>query len=182
MGGGDKTLLEVGGHSMLARILDTLRADVAALAINANGDPARFASFGLPVVADDSTLFGKGPLVGVLAAMDWAAGQGMSSVLTVPGDTPLIPRGLAQALAPAPACASSNGQSHFLVTLWPVGARAGLREFLSADRRHDVRSFGDSIGLRSVDLSIPEGDRFMNANTREDLDNMPLFMQKMSDR
>ena len=42
--------------------------------LNANGDPARFAAFGLPVVADPLPDY-PGPLAGVLAALDWAAAE-----------------------------------------------------------------------------------------------------------
>ncbi len=178
MGGGDKTLLEIGGRSMLARILDTLRGETGRLAISANGDPARFAAFGLPVIADDAALAGRGPLAGVLAALDWAAAGGAQTVLTVPGDTPLIPHGLARALTPAPACAASHGQPHFLVALWPVAVRARLRAFLQTDRKHDVRSFGADIGLRYVDLTAPGFDRFMNANTALDLQKVSNLLTK----
>ena len=72
MGGGDKPLLEVGGDTMLSRIIAALREDVAAIAISANGDPARFAWLGLPVLPDGE-FAGRGPLAGVLAGLDWAA-------------------------------------------------------------------------------------------------------------
>src|SRR5687767_6867314 len=51
MGGGDKGLLELAGKPMLAHVIERLAPQVGRLVINANGDPARFASFGLPVVA-----------------------------------------------------------------------------------------------------------------------------------
>ncbi|HSG56658.1 MAG TPA: NTP transferase domain-containing protein, partial [Paracoccaceae bacterium] len=52
MGGGDKALLEVGGKTLLARVIARLAPQVEGMVLNANGDPARFAEFGLPVVAD----------------------------------------------------------------------------------------------------------------------------------
>ena len=126
MGGGDKPLLEVGGDTMLSRIIAVLREDVAAIAISANGDPARFARFALPVLPDGQ-FEGEGPLAGVLAGLDWASALGAGALLTVPGDTPFVPHGLAGALSPAPACAASNGRAHHLVALWPVGCRDELR-------------------------------------------------------
>ena len=48
MGGGNKPLREIGGRTILARVIARLEC----LVINANGDPRRFASFGLPVIAD----------------------------------------------------------------------------------------------------------------------------------
>ena len=115
MGGGDKTLLELGGKPLLAHILTAL--DPLPTAINANGDPARFSRFGLPVF-DDGAWAGHGPLGGVRAALAWGAAQGATAVLTVPGDTPMIPPGLADALSPAPACARSGGLGGF----WKISA------------------------------------------------------------
>ena len=64
----------LAGKPMLAHVIERLRPQVGALVINANGDPARFAAFGLPVVADTVDGF-VGPLAGVLAGMRWSAAQ-----------------------------------------------------------------------------------------------------------
>ena len=168
MGGGDKPLLDVGGSTMLLRIIVALRQDAAAIAISANGDPARFAEFGLPVLADRE-FEGEGPLAGVLAGLAWAIGLGARALLTVPGDTPFVPRGLANALSPPPACAASNRHVHHLVALWPVGCRDELRALLSAPGRRDVGQFARLIGMRRVDFPMAKWDAFMNVNTPGDL-------------
>ncbi len=168
MGGGDKPLLELGGQTMLARILATLRQDHAAVAISANGDPARFASFAAPVL-DDGALAGHGPLAGVLAGLDWAAGQGTAALLTVPGDTPFVPRGLAGRLAPGPACAETTGRPHWLVALWPVALRTELRAWLEAGRPRRVEAFGGHVGLRRVAFAETAADSFLNVNTPAEL-------------
>ncbi|MGA2794315.1 MAG: NTP transferase domain-containing protein, partial [Roseiarcus sp.] len=72
MGGGDKAMVKVGGRTMLERVVARLAPQCDGLILSANGDPARFAAFGLPVVADAVEGF-AGPLAGVLAALDWAA-------------------------------------------------------------------------------------------------------------
>jgi molybdopterin-guanine dinucleotide biosynthesis protein A len=118
IGGGDKPLLDLAGQSMLGHILAALSQETEQIAISANGDPARFAAFARPVLGDGA-FAGQGPLAGVLAGLDWAAELGAEVLLTVPGDTPLIPMGLAGALAPAPATATSGGRAHHLVALWP---------------------------------------------------------------
>ncbi|EEB70152.1 molybdopterin-guanine dinucleotide biosynthesis protein A [Ruegeria sp. R11] len=91
MGGGDKGRLQVGGESLLARVVDRIAPQVAGLALNANGDPQRFDDLGLPVIADTIDGF-AGPLAGVLAGLDWAAEQGASSIVTVAADTPFFPQ------------------------------------------------------------------------------------------
>ena len=168
LGGGDKPLLELGGVPMLARVIDLARQEATAVAISANGDPRRLGAFGLPVLTD-GPFAGEGPLAGVLAGLDWAAGVGADTLLTVPGDTPFIPAGLGDALAPAPACAASSGRMHHLVALWPVACRAALRRWLSAPGPRGVGKFAASIGMRAVDFPSHPWDRFFNVNTPEDL-------------
>jgi molybdopterin-guanine dinucleotide biosynthesis protein A len=166
MGGGDKPLLDVGGQSMLAAVIATL--DLPHVAISANGDPSRFAGFGLPVLPDGS-FQGQGPLAGVLAGLDWAAALGMSALLTAPGDTPFLPIGLAEFLAPPPACVSYAGRRHHLVALWPVGCADTLRAFLSIPGSRSVARFAERIGTRYAEFGVRTVDPFANVNTRDDL-------------
>jgi molybdenum cofactor guanylyltransferase len=168
LGGGDKPLLTLGQATMLGHIAHALRHDVGQIAISANGDPARFASFGLPVLAD-GPFESEGPLAGVLAGLDWAGGLGATTLLTVPGDTPLVPRGLRASLTPAPCCAASHHRPHYLVALWPVTARDALRQLLSSPGRRDVAHFANAIGMRQVEFSVAEWDPFFNVNTPQDL-------------
>ncbi|WP_343065387.1 NTP transferase domain-containing protein [Gluconacetobacter sacchari] len=174
MGGGDKPLLTAGRMTLLARLLMRLAADGMTLAISARGDGGRFAAYGLPVLPDP--VEGAGPLAGVLAAMDWAAGLGRPWVLTVPGDTPFVPRGLAAALAPGPAVAVSGGRRHHLVAVWPVAARDALRARLGAvgpdapRRAYGVRAFAETLDMREVAFADRPVDPFLNVNTPEDLE------------
>jgi molybdenum cofactor guanylyltransferase len=185
MGGGDKPLRLAGGQTLLGRLLDRLAGAGVPTAINARGDAARFAVFGLPVLPDvvptgarDATAdggAGPGPLAGVLAAMDWAAGLACDAVLTVPGDTPFVPRTLLAALAPAPSVALSGGRRHHLVALWPVAARTALRARLASTPRDaprmafGVRAFAVTIGMRDVAFPDQPFDPFHNVNTPDDL-------------
>ncbi|KZZ24634.1 molybdenum cofactor guanylyltransferase MobA, partial [Sulfitobacter sp. HI0082] len=90
MGGGDKGLLPLGQGTLLSSVIDRLEPQVAGLALNANGDAARFADLGLPVLADSIEGF-AGPLAGVLAGLDWAAEQGADTIVTAAADTPFFP-------------------------------------------------------------------------------------------
>jgi molybdopterin-guanine dinucleotide biosynthesis protein A len=173
LGGLDKPLICLGGRTVLAHILDRLVGQAFPIALSANADPARFAAFGLPVLADGE-FAGQGPLAGLLRGLDWAAGQGADTLLSIPGDTPFIPDDLVAALAPAPACAASSGRVHHLVALWPVAARAALAGLLATAGPRDVRRFAASLGMRTVDfaaIDLPSGpcDPFLNINTPADL-------------
>ena len=153
---------------MLARVLDALRAEACEVAISANGEPARFAAFGCPVL-DDGAFAGRGPLAGVLAGLDWVASGGGTTLLTLPGDTPFAPPDLVARLAPAPACAESAGRMHPLVALWPVDARDALRRFLSEPGSHAAHRFAGMIGMRVVPFTGWRQDPFANVNTAQDL-------------
>jgi molybdopterin-guanine dinucleotide biosynthesis protein A len=147
-----------------------LEAVVAALglpvvAISANGGPARFARFGLPVLPDGDFL-DQGPLAGVLAGLEWAAGLGMTAVLTAPCDVPGLPCGLSERLWPPPCSVESGGRRHHLVACWPVGCAGALRAVLSMPGERRVGGFGARIGMRYVEVG---GGGFANVNTVEEL-------------
>ena len=176
LGGAEKPLLVLGGQTILERILAALADDVAAVALSANGDPARFARFGLPVLPD-GPFAGEGPLAGLLAGLDWAAAFGAAALLTVPGDTPFLPTRLASRLAPAPAVAASAGRRHHLVALWPVAARASLAARLAASGPRAVAAFAATLRPRVVEFDVESRvespgvprDPFLNVNTQADL-------------
>ena len=176
MGGGDKPLRTVGGITILDRVLDRLRPQCHTLVINANGDPARFADTGLPVVADNVPDF-AGPLAGILAGLDWAAAHapGCDTVASVPGDCPFLPRDLVQRLEEARAtaglplaCARSGEWRHPVVGLWPVALRADLRHALLRENLRKIEIWTARHGVALADWPTEPVDPFFNVNTLED--------------
>ena len=166
MGGGDKPLLDLGGRSLIEHVVQRLAGQAGDIAVSANGDPARFAQLGLPVLADE--VIGRGPLGGVLRGLAWAEAIGAQALLSVPGDTPLIPRDLAARLGAAPAWVQNVAALHPLVAVWPVSCRKTLAQFLATQRSGRVRTFGEMIGMRSVWFDDTP-DPFCNVNTPADL-------------
>jgi molybdenum cofactor guanylyltransferase len=176
MGGGDKNLRLLGGKPVLAHVIERAKPQVDALVLNVNGDPQRFASFGLPVIADSITGF-AGPLAGVLAGLDWAAKNLPEAelVASFATDAPFFPRDLVSRLAVALeeggfdlACAQSNGQAHPVFGLWPVSLRAALREALAGGMRK-VDRWTARYKLVEVEFLAEPVDPFFNANRPEDL-------------
>ena len=176
MGGGDKGRLPLGGRSLLDHVMDRLGPQVAGLALNANGDAARFADLGLPVLPDSIDGF-AGPLAGVLAGRDWAAGQGADCIVTAAADTPffpcdLVPRlllaaeGMAHPLALAGTPDPRRGLArHPTFGLWPVALRNDLRSALNQGLRKVVM-WTDSHGAATAAF---DDNAFFNINTPEDL-------------
>ena len=159
----------------MARVIERARPQVTALALNANGDAARFLSFGLPVIADSVPDF-AGPLAGVLAGLDWAATlTGITHVASFATDAPFLPRDLVPRLVAGLgggrhrlACAASAGQAHPVFALWPVELRAELRHALVAEDVRKVDRFTARYALAQVDFPVGEVDPFFNTNRPED--------------
>ena len=170
MGGGAKPLKPVGGRTNLARVIDRVRPSVAALALNANGDPARFADTGLEVVAD-AIPDHPGPLAGILAGMRWAAALGHRQLVSVPADAPFLPRDLVARLVATNArlaCAASGGWTHPVVGLWDTGLADDLEDAIRAGERKIDRWTGRHACV-AVEWPVVPFDPFHNANTPEDL-------------
>lgn len=177
MGGGDKGMKRVGGETILARTIARIAPSCACLVINANGDPARFAGFGLAVVADGVDGF-AGPLAGILAALDWAAANRpeLHWVASVPTDCPFLPRDLVprlhaarEAAAVPLACAASDGQAHPPIGLWPVALREDLRRALVVEGERKIDRWTARHGVAIAAWPTAPLDPFFNANTPDDL-------------
>ncbi len=179
MGGGDKCLLPLGEQPMLARVISRISPQVEAVVLSANGDPARFAPFGLPVLPDSIAGF-AGPLAGVLAGMDWAAAQGHSHIVSVAADSPFFPPRLVTGLRFA---CEAAGQSMAMVhsprpdggffrqptfALYDVADRENLRAALQAGLRKVIQ-WVEPLGCASIVFHGFGDDPFFNINTPADM-------------
>lgn len=183
--GGDKALVYLGGEPLIGHVIRRLEPQVSHLIINANGDASRFKGFGLPVIAD--AVEDRGPLAGLLAAMDWTSthAPACAAVLSVSTDTPFLPEDLALALsagtrgqtnntaAIAPAIAMSAGRLHPVVGLWPLSVRDALQRTLD-EGRFSVEKFAQSVQAIAVPFTLRTIgsvtlDPFFNANTPGEL-------------
>ena len=177
MGGGDKPMRQIGGRTILERVIARLQPQCDGLLLNANGDPARFAGFGLPVIPDSVENF-PGPLAGILAALDWVANNRpeISVVLSAAADCPFLPRDLVARLHQARvdeqaqlAVAASDGQPHPVIGLWSVALRDELRHALVVEDIRKVDLWTARYRLATVTWPATPLDPFFNANTVDDL-------------
>ncbi len=177
MGGGDKALLEIGGETILSRVIARVRPQVGALALNANGDPARFAAYGLPVVADVVGGF-AGPLAGVLTGLEWARREAPECpwVASFATDAPFLPEDLIARLLRAVerdgadmACAASAGRHHPVFGLWPVRLAGDLRRAMVDGDVRKVDAWTARYRLAVAEFAIDPVDPFFNANRPDDL-------------
>jgi len=177
MGGGDKPMRQIAGRTILDRVITRLAPQCDGLILNANGEPSRFAPFGLPVIADGVADF-PGPLAGILAALDWAAANrpDVSLVLSAAADCPFLPRDLVARLHQALlaenaqlAVAASDGQSHPVIGLWSVSLREELRHALVVEDIRKIDRWTARYRLATVTWPTSPVDPFFNANTVEDI-------------
>jgi len=173
----DKGLVLIAGRPMIARAIERLRPQCEALAISANGDPARFAGFGLPVLADDPQNF-AGPLAGVLAGLEHCvrAAPAMTHIATLPADAPFAPHDFVaklhaarRAAGTAIAVAASGGRRHHAAALWPVALAAELRRVLAQEGLRKVEAFAARFSVAAAEWPSEPVDPFFNVNSPEDL-------------
>jgi molybdenum cofactor guanylyltransferase len=177
MGGGDKPMRTIAGKTILERVIARLQPQCSGLILNANGEPSRFASFGLPVIADTVADF-PGPLAGILAALDWMAAHRpeVTHVLSAAADCPFLPRDLVARLEGARraenaelAVASSGGQTHPVIGLWSVRLRGELRHALVEEDVRKIDRWTARYPLATVSWPVTPIDPFFNANTIDDI-------------
>ena len=177
MGGGDKCLRTLGDRTILEHVIGRARPQAAGLLLNANGDPARFARFGLPVAADVVEGF-AGPLAGVLTGMEWARANrpDLPWIATIATDTPLFPRDLVARLLAAVAgkkadlaCATSGGRTHPVFGLWPVRLADDLRRAMVEENMRKVDVWTARHRLVEVEFATEPLDPFFNTNRPDDL-------------
>lgn len=180
MGGGDKPLKLLAGRPLLAHVVERFAPQVDAVVLNANGDPARFDAFGLPVVSDPVDGH-PGPLAGVLAGMRWAETRrpDASHVAMAAADTPFLPLDvvsrLRAALAGQPpeaiAVPTTAEGSHQVFALFPTLLAHDLEEGLVAGTARKVMAWIERHPVVMVPFAETSGglDPFFNANTPDDL-------------
>ncbi len=172
--GADKPLRRLAGRTLLEHAIARIGPQVSAMVINANGDPARYAAFGLDVVADDVPGH-PGPLAGILAGLRWAAAHGETDVVSIAADTPFLPLDLvarlqmARTAAAVPfACAGSGGWTHPVIGLWPTAYADRLESDLRAGTRK-IDAWTAQFGVATADYPTEPFDPFFNVNRPEDL-------------
>ncbi len=177
LGKNDKALLALDGRPILAHVIERLRPQVGSMVINANGDPARFAAFGLPVTPDSVEGF-AGPLAGVLAGLDWAAENAPEAkwVVSIACDTPFFPTDLVSRLHGAMtqegaelACAASCGRHHPVFGIWPLSLRENLKAAVVDEGVRKVDIWTGRHKLAVAEFAAAPYDPFFNANRPDDL-------------
>ena len=173
MGGGDKALLMLGGETLLARAIGRARPQVQDLILSANGDPSRFASYGLPVIADKVPGF-LGPLAGILSALEWMRANRPSArwLASFACDTPFFPTDMVARLIDMAretrsriAVAESGERIHPVFAVWSADIAETSESVLEKDGFRKVESWIANFPHRCLGFPAEPVDPFMNVNT-----------------
>lgn len=170
MGGEDKGLIQLNGRPLIAWMIDCIAPQADELFISANRHLDQYRQFGYPVLADASGDF-QGPLAGLSRAMAEATHP---LILSVPCDTPFLPRDLAHRLIQALTADHSDlalpvacGQAHRAVCLYRKTLQPGLADFLEKGGRR----VGEWQSLqRRSEVPFEDETGFLNLNTAAELD------------
>ena len=170
MGGVDKGLQLLQGAPLIAHVLERLQPQVPQVLINANRNLERYAEFGHPVIADLVADY-AGPLAGLHVALSTATSD---LVLTVPCDSPFLPRDLASRLLAAlnsesvplaVACVGNKMQPAFCLA--HRTALSSLAQYLS-DGGRKMAVWQESLNACQVDFQ-DQAEAFHNINSPDDL-------------
>ncbi|KJE34523.1 molybdopterin-guanine dinucleotide biosynthesis protein MobA [Thalassospira sp. HJ] len=173
--GGNKAFREVGGKSLIGRVIDVAQAQCDQVMISSNAGVETFADYGLPVVADHPAP-GQGPLGGVLGGL-LALPDGIDWLVTFPVDCPIVPLDMAARLQAAAidagakaAFASHADRDHYLSSIWHRDAASVIADLLTSDDRR-VRGPLQALNApRVVFEDVVDGlEPFTNVNTPDDL-------------
>ena len=186
MGGRDKALIDVGGQTLLDRVIARAHPQVMALVVSASGDPQRFGRYGLPVLTD--VIGGNaGPLAGILTALEWVRDTlpGIRWMASFAVDTPLLPEDVVARLLSSVAqedaeigCAASGGKRHPVFGLWPVRLAGDLRHAMAVGGVRKVDQWTAGYKVAEVCWPIEAGDPFLNINAPDDLDRLQQTLSR----
>jgi molybdopterin-guanine dinucleotide biosynthesis protein A len=168
--GGAKAMRRLLADPMIEHVAAVLQSNVDRLAVVGDQQAA--------VVIDavhlhDETEDQPGPLVGVLAALEWSTRELVEWVVVVPCDMPLLPSDLVERLLVAAvksgapvAYAQTPGGQHPLVAVWRSELALPLRSAMAGGHPavRDMLSRFGAIGVLFEDDSA-----FLNVNTPTDL-------------
>jgi molybdopterin-guanine dinucleotide biosynthesis protein A len=176
MGGGLKALEFLGGRPMLSHVIDRLAPQVDTLWLSVETASEKWSPFGLQQLPDPLP-GSRGPLGGLLAALERAAAQAYDWLLLAPCDAPFLPldlagrlRGHAETTAATIVTVSRQGQLHPVFSLWRRDELACVEDAVRGQGMAGFRAFLDSRPHAVLEWNEGDQDPFFNVNHRTALE------------
>jgi len=188
MGGKEKALIPLLDRPLLSYVLESVSGQVAPIALNINTNFEKFSKFGYPII-EDPIKGHLGPLAGILASLNWAQEIDKDWVMTLPCDTPFLPKNIAQRMIEVKnrkldidlVVARSRGYNHPVVALWKSNLHFKLKNALD-DGIRKIDLFTSKLKIEYVDFDTTNNlqfDPFTNLNSPLDLINAQQILGKL---
>ena len=175
--GEDKSNIKLGNKTLLNHTIDKIEKEFSEVLIISKDKKYNFKNKKIYTVKD--CIEGQlGPLVGILTAMKWVNKnkKNYKWIASFPCDTPFFDTKFIGKLKLKSKETSkkliflnSNRKRHNIFGLWSMD----LIETLENDIKNSFRKveiWADKIGYESININTEEFDRFLNINTKEDLE------------
>ena len=178
MGGKEKALIPLLDRPLLSYVLESISGHVAPIALNINTNLDKFSEFGYEII-EDPIKGHLGPLAGILASLNWARKLNQKWVMTLPCDTPFLPKNIVKEMIKLKnkeldvdlVVAQSKGYNHPVIALWKSDLNLKLEKALNEGiRKIDI--FTSSLKVAYVDFDKIKNDNFdpfTNLNSPLDL-------------
>ncbi len=178
MGCKDKALIPLLDRPLLSYVLESISGHVAPIALNINTNLDKFSEFGYEII-EDPIKGHLGPLAGILASLNWARKLNQKWVMTLPCDTPFLPKNIVKEMIKLKnkeldvdlVVAQSKGYNHPVIALWKSDLNLKLEKALNEGiRKIDI--FTSSLKVAYVDFDKIKNDNFdpfTNLNSPLDL-------------
>jgi len=175
--GEDKSIIRLGSKTLLDHTIDKIEKEFNEVLIISNNKEYNFKNKKIHTVKD--CIEGQlGPLVGILTAMKWVNEnkKNYKWIASFPCDTPFFDNKLISKLKLKTKETSkkliflnSDKKRHNIFGLWSMD----LIETLEKDIKNSFRKveiWADKVGYESININTEKFDRFLNINTKEDLE------------
>ena len=175
--GEDKSNIKLGNKTLLNHTVDRIEKEFSEVLIISNNKKHNYKNEKIYTIKD--CIEGQlGPLVGILTAMKWVKEnkKNYKWIASFPCDTPFFDNKLISKLKLKTKETSkkliflnSDKKRHNIFGLWSMD----LIETLEKDIKNSFRKveiWADKVGYESININTEKFDRFLNINTKEDLE------------
>ena len=184
--GEDKSIAKLGDKTLLDHTINKIENEFNEILVISNNKEFNFKNNKIHVVED--CIEGQlGPLVGILTAMKWVIKnkKNYKWIASFPCDTPFFDIKLISELkikvketSKKLIFLNSNKKRHNIFGLWSMD----LIEILEKDIKNNFRKvelWADKVGYENININEEKFDRFLNINTKKDLEKAKENLDKI---
>ena len=184
--GEDKSIAKLGDKTLLDHTINKIEKEFAEILVISNNKEFNFKNNKIHVVED--CIEGQlGPLVGILTAMKWVIinKKNYKWIASFPCDTPFFDIKLISELkikvketSKKLIFLNSNKKRHNIFGFWSLD----LIEILEKDIKNSFRKvelWADKVGYENININEEKFDRFLNINTKKDLEKAKENLEKI---